>query len=98
MADMFQLICPSDANANLHPNNKPNSFTVTFPEPLQFNENDWEVALQSVSLPNSYLNWTVAQSNHNRIGFRLTTVSTDSSNPQTVHTALAFLPQETILI
>ena len=56
MADIFQLVCPSDANPVINPGNTPGNFTVTFPETLYFEEDDWEVALQSISLPNTYQN------------------------------------------
>ena len=91
MGDMFQLICPSDSNSSLHPDNRANNFTVTFPSPLLFKEDDWEVCLQSISMPNTYENWTNTDAVQNAVNIKV--ISTHVTNGSTTNVNVdAYLP------
>jgi len=49
----FYVTLPSNGSQHVFPDNKPRRFTNQLPERLIFQEQDWEVALASISLPYS---------------------------------------------
>jgi len=49
----FYVTLPSHGSSHVFPHNKPARFTTQLPERLIFQEQDWEVALASISLPYS---------------------------------------------
>ena len=43
--DDFYVVLPSNACAKVHPENTANNYRVSWETPLEFNEDDWRVAL-----------------------------------------------------
>ena len=49
----FMLTLPSDASTTTFPSNKPSSYKVKLPNQIYLPEDDWEVALSTVSFPDT---------------------------------------------
>ena len=47
----FYLTLPSNASSQFYPENKPGHYRVKLPRNIFLLENDWEVALASISFP-----------------------------------------------
>jgi hypothetical protein len=54
--DQFYFILTSDGSFDMYPENKTSSFQISLRKPLDFGEDDWEVGLQSVNYPYSWVN------------------------------------------
>jgi hypothetical protein len=54
--DQFYFILTSDGSPNMYPGNKTSSFQVSLTKQLDFGEDDWEVGLQSINYPYSWVN------------------------------------------
>lgn len=53
MSDMFYLSLPSEASSRIYPDNTLGKFKVKLTKEIYLPENDWEVALSSVSFPST---------------------------------------------
>lgn len=53
----FYLTLPSNASMTVHPNNKPQSYTVELSQPINL-EGSWEVALMELQYPTNWHNLT----------------------------------------
>jgi hypothetical protein len=54
--DQFYFILTSDGSMEMYPGNKTSSFQVSLTKPLDFGEDNWEVGLQSINYPYSWVN------------------------------------------
>lgn len=54
--DQFSFVLTSDGSMDVFPTNKTSSFKVELSRPLEFGEREWEVALEYVNYPYSWVN------------------------------------------
>ena len=99
----FYLTLPSNASQVTFPKNTPNEYKVKLPAPLQLPGHDWEVALASISFPDSQ-----AVLNEKKVGKFPMVMSTDvektkdppppsGQDPKTKHHIIKYARQKLLL-